>query len=101
MSDCQSWFGAARSKRRWRVLARTCGGPRLDEPASCRMRRTVDSETPSASHARKEVPDAARAHSGSAVRMAITASRWATRVGVGGLRPSDRSVFSASAPCSR
>jgi hypothetical protein len=78
MSDCHSWFGAARSNRRggcsravsW--LARSSSSP-----SSCRIRRTTVSDTPSAANRRsmsliRRVP-----YSGCSRRNADTASRFA------------------------
>jgi hypothetical protein len=51
MSDCQSWFGAARSKRRGGLSPRSTG-PGIGGvtiPASVRTRCTVLADTPSAS----------------------------------------------------
>lgn len=51
MSDCQSWFGAARSKRRGGCSRAPVGSGRsVSIPSSCRIRRTSVSETPSASN---------------------------------------------------
>lgn len=50
MSDCQSWFGSARSKRvSGRGAFSTAGGFASSRPSSCRILRTVVSETPSPS----------------------------------------------------
>lgn len=53
MSDCQSWFGSARSKRvSGRGAFSTSGGRDSSNPSSCRIRRTVVSDTPSPSKRR-------------------------------------------------
>lgn len=49
MSDCQSWFGAARSKRRGGCSRAAIGTYSGISPASCRIFRTVVSLTPSPS----------------------------------------------------
>jgi hypothetical protein len=51
MSDCHSWFGAARSKRRGGLSPRSVGpgAGGVAIPVSANTRRTVPSETPSAS----------------------------------------------------
>jgi len=50
MSDCHIWFGRARSKRRGGLGPRgRCAGAAPIRPSSCRIRRTVASDTPSPS----------------------------------------------------
>lgn len=79
MSDCQSWFGSARSKRRSGCArAGVAAGASGISPSSCSTRRTVVSDTPSpakrASTSRiRRVP-----HSGCACRVSTTWTRRAS-----------------------
>jgi len=101
MSDCQSWFGAARSKRR--------GGrsPRSTEPAagdvvipvSASTRRTVVSDTPRASK-RSTMSRILRApYSGCSSLSAITAATTGSFLSSGlGLRPAVFGLNASSPP---
>lgn len=78
MSDCQSWLGAARSKRRGRCGCEGDGGGVSGmRPSSCRMRRTSVSETPSASKRLSTSRMRRVPKSGCSLRTATTASRFA------------------------
>jgi hypothetical protein len=87
MSDCHSWFGAARSKRRggcsragsW--LARSSSSP-----SSCRIRRTTVSDTPSAWNRRSTSLIRRVPHSGCFSRSFVTASRLASAAPLPGFR---------------
>jgi hypothetical protein len=87
MSDCHSWFGAARSNRRggcsragsW--LARS-----TSSPSSCRIRRTTVSDTPSAWNRRSTSLIRRVPHSGCSSRSFLTASRFAAAAPVRALR---------------
>ena len=100
MSDCHSWLGAARSKRRSACSRAGVGSRSSSNPSSCRMRRTWLSETPSASNRfsmslMRRVPS-----SGCSRFSAATASRLGS--GGFGLRTSGTNGFGTSAsgpPC--
>ena len=97
MSDCHSWFGAARSNRRGGCSrAPVASGASVSSPSSCRMRRTSVSETPSASKRASTSRMRRVPCSGCCCRSATTARRRAsvTRVRIGLRCPGS----SASAP---
>lgn len=73
MSDCQSWFGSARSNRRSGLSRRSTSACSVSSPASCRMRRTVVSETPRPSKRASTSRMRRVPHSGFAARASTTA----------------------------
>ncbi len=81
MSDCQSWFGAARSKRRG-GCSRAPGASSVSgmSPSSCRIRRTSVSLTPRASKRAKTSRMRRVTCSGCSIRSATTASRLTSGV---------------------
>lgn len=85
MSDCHSWFGAARSNRLGPCSFSGGGGRASSSPSSCRMRRTWLSETPSASN-RLSMSLMRRVPSSGCSRLsAATASRFGSAAfGLGG-----------------
>lgn len=82
MSDCHSWFGSARSNRRGGRSRATGAARAATSPSSCRIRRTSDSLTPSASKRESTSRIFRVPHSGCAVRVATTASRRASVLAV-------------------
>lgn len=76
MSDCQSSFGSARSKRRsgW-PLASARGAASAKSPSSCRIRRTSVSETPSAANRASTSRIRRVPYPGCSRRSSVTASR--------------------------
>jgi hypothetical protein len=100
MSDCHSWLGAARSKRRGGLSPRSTGpgvgGVAI--PVSASTRRTVVSETPSAS--KRWITSRIRRapYSGCSSLRAVTAATTGSLLSSGlGLRPTAFG-FSASSP---
>ena len=86
MSDCHSWFGAARSNRRSACSLGIAAGRSSSNPSSCRMRRTWLSETPSASNRFSRSLIRRVPSSGCSRFSAATASRFGSgfRAGRGG-----------------
>lgn len=88
MSDCQSWLGDARSKRRGPCSrAGLGGGASAIRPASCRTRRTSVSLTPRPSKRASTSRMRRLPQSGCSSRTAVTASclvRAAWLAGLGG-----------------
>jgi len=101
MSDCHSWFGAARSKRRGgrspRSFGPGAGGPAI--PVSASTRRTVVSDTPSAS--KRWITSRIRRapYSGCSSLSAVTAATTGSLRSSGlGLRPAVFGLSASSPP---
>ena len=75
MSDCQSSFGCARSKRRWGCSRAGVASRSSSRPSSWRIRRTVLSATPRAANRRSTSAIRRVPYSGWSSFSAVTASR--------------------------
>lgn len=84
MSDCQSSFGCARSKRRSGCSRADVGSRSSSSPSSCRIRRTSLSDTPSASKRLSTSLIRRVPYSGCSRLSAATASRFGEGRGAGG-----------------
>ena len=84
MSDCHSWFGSERSKRRTGFGSRSrVGVAGSRSPSSCRMRRTVCSDTPSPSKRASTSSMRRLPYSGCSCLTRVTASRVPSSDGFG------------------
>jgi hypothetical protein len=100
MSDCHSWLGAARSKRRGGCSRAGAASAAGISPSSCRIRRTSVSDTPSASKRRSAALMRRVPYSGCSRRISVTASRLAVAAALGARFFRGRtSVCRPAAPC--
>ncbi len=76
MSDCQSWFGSARSKRVSGCSRSVGRGCCSSSPSSCRIRRTSVSLTPSASNRSSSALIRLVPYSGCSIFSCFTAARF-------------------------